>query len=140
MKDKIEIYINGKDCVPRLSLANLTKLMAMCRAVDQVPMTVQDQVKILAGIDGPEVRANLDKLSDALDKVNQDRFPNLDHHGHIFYMRRKGQNIDDFGLFKAPGTFFTDSIQLFDNMVADHMQPYYEEAFAKVKLKTDGMK
>ena len=132
----INIFINGNDCVPRLSLANMAKLLATLRAFDQISISIQDTLKILAGLeDNTEVEANLDKLAIAITNVEQDQFPKLEHLGNIFYMRKVDSNI--FKVFSTPGEFFTDSLLLLENMALDHLQPYYEEAFANVKLNDD---
>ena len=131
-KDNIDIFINGNDVVPRLSLANMAKLLAMLRAFDKVDLNIQDYLKILAGIEEPEVTDNLEKFSQILDGVEQDKFPNMQHHGRIFYLRRLQEG--HFKIYDTPGNFFSDSLLLFENMISDHLQPYYEEAFSKVKL------
>merc|ERR1711953_1330962 len=131
-KDNIDIFINGNDVVPRLSLANMAKLLAMLRAFDKVDLNIQDYLKILAGIEEPEVIDNLEKFSQILDGVEQDKFPNMQHHGRIFYLRRLQEG--HFKIYDTPGNFFSDSLLLFENMISDHLQPYYEEAFSKVKL------
>jgi hypothetical protein len=141
-REKIKIYINGNDVVPRLSLANMAKLMAMLRSIDQVPMTVQDHLKILAGLEEPEVLENLSKIQAALDNVVQDQFPALDHPGTIFYLKRDLEQQADpgsegkpiFRICQTPSKFFSESLLLFENMVLDHLQPYYEEAFANVRM------
>merc|ERR1712156_850514 len=134
--ENINIFINGNDCVPRLSLANMAKLLATLRAFDQISISIQDTLKILAGLeDNPEVKANLDKLSTTINNVEQNQFPKLEHLGNIFYMRKVDSEV--FKIFSTPGEFFTDSLLLFENMALDHLQPYYEEAFANVKLNED---
>ena len=132
-QDHINIFINGNDIVPRLSLANLAKLLAMCRAVDQIDLKIQDHLKILAGLRDPEILEDLETLANAVARVKQDQFPSLEHPGKIFYLKRLG-NSKTFKLLTEPGSFFSTNLLLFENMVLDHLQPYYEEAFANVEL------
>ena len=127
----IDIFINGNDCVPRLTLANMAKLMSMLRAVDQVPLSVQDHLKIIAGVDDPEVSKNLEKLSQALSQADQDQFPKLEHPGKIFYLHKEAPK--KFKILTSPGKYFSENLLFFENMVLDHLQPYYEEAFANVQ-------
>ena len=49
MKHKIEIYINNNDCVPRLSLGVIAKLLAMMKSVDALPLTTTEQLQLVAG-------------------------------------------------------------------------------------------
>merc|ERR1712170_10323 len=69
--ENINIFVNGNDCVPRLSLANMAKLLAMLRAFDKVELNVQDYLKILAGIEDSEVTEKLEEFSQILDGVDQ---------------------------------------------------------------------
>jgi hypothetical protein len=49
VKHKIEIYINNNDCVPRLSLGVVAKLLAMMKTVDALPLSKFEQLQVLAG-------------------------------------------------------------------------------------------
>ena len=49
VREAIDIYINGRDCVPRMSLATLTKVISMVRAVDDIEMTAFEQVRTING-------------------------------------------------------------------------------------------
>ena len=44
IQEAINIYINNQDCVPRMSLASIAKLLAMIRVVDALPLTAYEQV------------------------------------------------------------------------------------------------
>merc|ERR1712178_549504 len=44
----IQIYINNFDCVPSLSLSSVAKLLATVRAVDQLGLSLTDQLSIIA--------------------------------------------------------------------------------------------
>ncbi len=139
-KDKIHIYINSNDCVPRLSLANMASLMAKLRAIDNLPMGVQEHFQIFAGLDDPKVKENLESIVRVTEKVSQDHFASLEHPGQIYYLKRESSSQSQEKLFKlctTPSAFFSGSLLLFENMVLDHLQPYYEEAFANVKIFKD---
>ena len=49
LKTKIEIFINNNDCVPRLSLGVVAKLLAMMKAVDSLPISKFEQLQLLSG-------------------------------------------------------------------------------------------
>ena len=84
-QNDIKIFINQNDCVPRLSLANMAKLIAMARAIDDelsnMSLEIKDYLKILAVVDEEKVNEIIKKLSAVTSKVNQDQFPILDHVG-----------------------------------------------------------
>ena len=85
IQNDIKIFINQNDCVPRLSLANMAKLIAMARAIDgelsSMSLEIKDYLKILAVVDDEKVNEIINKLSAVTSKVNQDQFPILDHVG-----------------------------------------------------------
>ena len=111
----------------------MAKLLATLREMDKVTLPIQDTLKILAGLDEPNVLNNLAKLSKTIAAVDQTQFPRLGHPGQVFYLRRIEPQT--FKIFSTPGEYFSSSLLLFENMALDHLQPYYEEAFANVKFK-----
>ena len=92
VRDSIDIYINGQDCVPRMSLATVTEVISMARAVDAIEMTAQEQVQMiigtLAGKDKttPGIKENLSKVQRVISEIDQDRFPFLEHPGKIHFL------------------------------------------------------
>ena len=48
MFEAIDIFINSDDCVPRMSLGSLTRLVLSLRAVDTLNLTVAEQFNILS--------------------------------------------------------------------------------------------
>ena len=128
----IHIFINGNDCVPRLTLANMALVIAMIRAIDDSELDAKDYLKILAGIEDEDVKTKLENLVTLITDVEQNEFPNLDHPGSIYYLK---SNAEGTTMFKTSGQYFSKSLLLFDGMVLDHLQPYYEAAFANVKFE-----
>ena len=92
IQNDIKIFINQNDCVPRLSLANMAKLIAMARAIDDelsnMSLEIKDYLKILAVVDEEKVNEIIKKLSAVTSKVNQDQFPTLDHIGMKFCKKK----------------------------------------------------
>lgn len=79
-----------QDCVPRLSLASVARLMSMARAVAALKLTVYQQMQVFAArLSGDmitEITANLKKVQEAIKDIDQDRFPFLEHPGQIHYL------------------------------------------------------
>ena len=138
MKNHIKNFVNRNDIVPRLSLANMAKIVAMARAIDEIELNALDYAKIIAGIDDPEVNSNLEKLSNIVSKVKQDQFPYLEHPGNVYYFQQSKSDPQKFQVSNPTGKYFSESLLFFDNMVLDHLQPYYEAAFANVEFEEDG--
>ena len=133
----ISIFINENDIVPRLSLANMATVITKLRAIDNVAISVQDHLKILAGFEDSDVTENLKILSNAISGVHQTQFPSLDHHGDIYFFHKNNNEEKSFDIYRKPGQYFSGSLLLLENMILDHLQPYYEEAFANVKSLQD---
>jgi len=106
----------------------MAKLLATLREIDKESIWIQDTLKILASLNEPEVLNNLDRLAETISKVDQKKLQNLN-------IRVKFSIYVKLIIFSTPGEYFSSSLLLFENMALDHLQPYYEEAFANVKLK-----
>jgi hypothetical protein len=73
-----------------MSLASLARLVSMARAVDSLDLDVYQQMQVfaarLSGDKIPEIAANLKKVQEAIEDIDQDRFPFLEHPGQIQYL------------------------------------------------------
>ena len=160
VRDSIDIYINGQDCVPRMSLATLTKVISMARAVDAIEMTALEQVQMiigtLAGVDEttPGIKENLAKVQRVISEIDQDRFPFLEHPGKIPFLfpshgkeRPFGQCSPGYELFSVAGKSrkeyslateesptFSRQLLLLDRMVLDHLEQYYRKAMDRTVI------
>ena len=142
MKAAIKIFVNKNDCVPRMSLANTAKIIAMMSVIDQnEEMTIQEYWKIL----GPkkltkasedDIDKILDGLAQALQRATppQDQFPVLDHPGTIYHLLKVGQvgNV----LYRRKSHYFSRLLSLhdLDDMFKHHKSYKYKRAFEKVKI------
>ena len=129
--DAIAIYINRQDCVPRLSLASIAKLVSMVKAVDKLKLSPSEQLRVLSGLGGEESGTNLKRIIDAVDGIEQDRFPFLEHPGRINYMYSV-EDLEGFRIAKENSQTFSHKLVLLEWMVLHHLEPYYREAFDKV--------
>ncbi len=95
ISDRISIYVNGQDCVPRMSLGSAARLVTALRAVDALPLTGTQKFHLLAAstpggegdpvadravaalsgkdIDAVELETNLKLLEDTVASATQDR-------------------------------------------------------------------
>ena len=120
----IKIYVNRHDCVPRLSLASVARIMAEVSAVDQLGIKLKQQLKILKGDDDE----NMQKIIEVLKYVDQDSLPYLEHPSETLHHIRfdEGNESDKkHKIFLSHSTKFSKSILLLDSMVADHMDYTY---------------
>jgi len=124
VSESIEIFIHNHDCIPRMSLGSLTRLLTSMRAVDNLALSVKEQVDIL--MDKEEEL--LEKTVEAINQAKQDQFPFLQHPGKIFYLK-KGQGEEGrYVAIPETSESFTGRLYLLDDMVRDHRKPSYREA------------
>ena len=134
--DKIDIFINNDDIIPRISLAAIVKIMKMIRAIDNLNLTNYEIFQLIFQPEySEETIKNMAKIRSTIEKVKLDDIPFLHHPGRIHYFHRKKvlDSIEYF-LSEQESFAFSNDIILLDQMVFDHTQPYYEEAFEKCKL------
>ena len=129
----VEIYINNYDCVPRLSLGSIARLLVSMRAVDNLGLTLTEQLSILAGrSDDENVQKNTSRLVEAVMAARQDKFPILEHPGTIFHAR-KGDK-DSQVLYRSQSRQFTEVLLLLDDMVLDHLHTSYEQTLDNINI------
>ena len=121
----IEIYINNYDCVPRLSLASVSRLLATVREVDSLVLSLAEQLSILADRDNPQVRQNILKLRNIV-KVQRKSFPDLEHPGTIYHIMRSTTDDKKHLVYSSKSSAFTSAILLLENMIVDHLHSSYE--------------
>ena len=140
MKERLHIYINNQDCVPRMSLGSLAVLVVVLRAVDSLPYSNYEIFQILTNASDEEILEKVSKLEKAVKDIHQDRFPFLDHPGTINYLYRAEDMADKDSLscdlngyivVREEGEWFSKQILLLERMVLDHLQMYYSEALDK---------
>ena len=66
----------------------MAKLLATLREIDKESISIQDTLKIFAGLSEPEVLNNLDKLAETISKVDQEQLAKLEHPGQVLYLRK----------------------------------------------------
>ena len=150
VQKNILIFVNGNDCVPRLSLANCAWLLAALRAVDNINLTVYDQLSIVfqnittekLSIMQPAhtVKENLKKVLLAIQGIDgqyQEKFKYLSHPSSVVYYLKPiydntGATISSVSLVRKNAKYFSHILLMFSKMIADHFQWSYEAALDKV--------
>ncbi|XP_059086966.1 uncharacterized protein LOC131883499 isoform X2 [Tigriopus californicus] len=143
MKDAINIYINNQDCVPRMCLGSIAKLLAMVRAVDKLNIEKRDQFKVFIGYDDDETKQNFARIQSVIQEIKQDRFPFLEHPGIINYLYKlkpvegEGDDLSDkMCVVNQDSASFTRELIILERMILDHLKPYYIKAFDKCGIDT----
>ena len=134
--EAIDIFVNNFDCVPRLSLASVARLLAMVRAVDELGLTVGEQLKVLT--EREEAADIMENVKTAVIEAKQDQFPLLEHPGNVFHIMKSSdeEDLNDDGekqlIYLSKSRIFTESILLLENMIDDHLHGSYEKVLKVV--------
>ena len=146
--ENIIIFVNGNDCVPRLSLANCAWLLSALRAVDSLNLSIYDQLSIIVQ-KGTEkelpivqssniVNDNLRKVAIAIQGIGgeyQNRFKYLNHpSADVYYLEptTKKNGKDPVSLIRRNAKHFSHLLLVFSQMIAHHFQWSYESSLDKV--------
>jgi len=128
----IQIYINNYDCVPRLSLGSVARLLASMRAVDSLGLSLSEQLSILMERESENVEKNMKRLLEAVKLARQDKFPLLDHPGRIFHAQKLPGEETHQVMHTSHSQLFTEALLLLDNMILDHLHTSYETTFQNI--------
>ena len=112
-----------------MCLGSLARLVASLRAIDQLDISTSEAVSalVLGNQQGKEVRT---KVAAALEKVEQDTFPYLQHPGTILYLEPEGE--EGCLAVHQPSERFTKQLLVVDKMVADHRKDSYQDAIQRL--------
>ena len=156
-QQNVMIFVNGNDCVPRLSLANCAWLLAALRAVDNLNLTALDILSIifqkLTDKELPVmqstniVNANLQKVLMALSGIDgqyQEKFKYLSHpSSYVYYLSptygkdNKGTKCLSVSLIRKKAKHFSHLLLMFSKMIDDHFQWNYDNALNKISYEHD---
>lgn len=82
--ENINTFINNDDCIPRISLASIAKLVKMVRTIDNLKLTAREHIQLIfqPGATQESVQ-NENKIKDAIDNIKQDIFEYLEQKKYI---------------------------------------------------------
>ena len=126
--EKIHVYTYGKDVVPRLSLGSVAKMLVMLRAVDELGISLEEQLRVVMGKEDSLAEINRERIREAVAEAKQDRFPYLYHMGKVMQLGKKDVRTQDEDLTKNLAT----NIEITDTMLTDHMPLEYKEIFCNL--------
>ena len=108
----------------------------MLRAIDSLDLTNYEVFQLIFETEqSGETKGNMDKIRKAIDQINIDDLQLLHHPGRIHYFHRKNvEEKTEYFISEQQSFSFSNDIIILDQMVFDHTQPYYEEAFEKCNV------
>merc|ERR1712013_96463 len=90
--EKITVYVNDKDVVPRLSLGSVAKLLAMLREVDSVGLSTDEQFGVVMWREDSVM--SRERVIRAVKEVRQDRFLYLQHPAQVIHLVNRGNTVE----------------------------------------------
>jgi len=135
VSERVKIFINDKDVVPRLSLGSVAKLLGTLRNLDNLGLRMEQQLAILGwGQQSEEVELQRELVVGVVQGSCQERFPYLGHPGSIFTL----DTLANPGLVKVRKELRADAmahtIRVEESMVTDHVHTSYRDTFNKEPL------
>ena len=106
------------------------------RAIDSLDLTNYEVFQLIFETEYSEdSQKNMEKIRGAIDNTNIDDLHLLHHPGRIHYFhRKKVEEKIEYFISEQQSFSFSNDIIILDQMVFDHTQPYYEEAFEKCNI------
>eukprot|EP00092_Neocalanus_flemingeri_P019082 GFUD01020672.1.p1 GENE.GFUD01020672.1~~GFUD01020672.1.p1 ORF type:complete len:434 (-),score=73.97 GFUD01020672.1:35-1336(-) len=129
--EKIDIYINGTDVVPRLSLGSVAKLLAMLRAVDGLGLSLEDQLGVVMWREDEASESKRQRVKRALRDVRQNRFLYLQHPGHVTSLTTRGNSVEVKGEGVESARDIAANMEINETMITDHLHSAYRDTFRK---------
>ena len=138
-RDKVHIFINDKDVVPRLSLGSVAQLLRVLREIDGLSLSLDQQLAVIMWRRDEETEENRAKVRDIVSSVSQDRFPFLYHPGSVFWLRSgaspgSGSSVTVRGVTAEEAEATAESLGVSETMVSDHIHTAYRDNFRKVHI------
>ena len=132
--DKIHIYVNDKDVIPRLSLGSAAKLLKMLRVVDEMALSDDMQLSIVLDKEDPtgDLELALWEIKEAVKKVEQDKVNYMYHVGRVIHLVNKDGVLQMKLKAGKDAMVLASSIEIHDNMVGDHNSDKYLDMFTTV--------
>lgn len=126
VRERVEIYINNRDVVPRLSLGSVARLLAMLRAVDSLGLSLEQQLGVLMWGDGGEVEGHRERVVSCVRGVRQERFPYLDHPGQVTRLTTCSGGVK---AMQETDRDLASNMEVFETMISDHLHTTYRDTF-----------
>ena len=129
--DRISVYVNDKDVVPRLSLGSVAKLLAMLREVDGLGLSLDEQLGVVMWREDDATVMNRERVSRAVKEVRQDRFCYLWHPGQVTLLTNKGEGVEVRLEGEEGARDIAANMEISETMITDHIHTKYKDTFAK---------
>ena len=136
--DAIEVYINHRDIVPRLSLATFNDMLHVLQRIDMLKLDMKERLQAAISNHNHPIIINLiNMIKSAIDDShfanvlasNDDHFIRLHIPGRLHLLHKKPNR--DYHVLRRKSEFFKRML-LVEGFFADHLPDQYEDALKNV--------
>jgi len=131
VRDRIKIFVNNKDVVPRLSLGSVAKLVVTLRNLDSLGLTLDQQLGVLGWGQGDEVEMHRELVDGVVEGSGQERFPYLGHPGRVFLLDTVIQPGRVRAREETEVEAMAQLMKVEETMITDHVHTTYRDTFNK---------
>jgi len=130
-REHIHIYTNDRDVVPRLSLGSVAKLLVTLRSLDNLELTMDEQLAVIMWRRDSETETNRTRLKSVVSSVSQNEFEFLHHPGSMYQVQTTEMNTVRVVVINQEG-HMEENLEIHETMVSDHIHTAYRENFGKI--------
>ena len=130
-RQRIRLYINERDVVPRLSLGSVAKLLVLLRQIDNLGLTRDQQLAVIMWRQDEDTVANRERLKTVASSVEQDQFEFLHHPGVVTRIFSNNEDIVLVEQTNQEAQSLAENLEIFETMINDHLHTTYRFSLNK---------
>lgn len=130
-RQRVRIYVAHRDVVPRLSLGSVANFLVLLREIDNLGLTLDQQLAIAMWRQDEDTAANRDRVRRVVESVRQDQFDFLHHAGHVVRVFSSGEDIVLVEQSEQQAQFLAENLEIFETMINDHLHTSYRFSLNK---------
>ena len=116
---------------PSLSLGSVAKLLVLLRQIDNLGLSLDQQLAIVMWRQDEETAANRDRLKSVASSVQQDQFEFLHHPGLVTRLFSSREDIVLVEQTELEAQSLAENLEIFETMINDHLHTSYRFSLNK---------
>ena len=134
-RERIRLYINERDVVPRLSLGSVAKLLVLLRQIDNLGLTLDQQLAVVMWRKDDDTTNIRDRLKMVASSVQQDQFEFLHHPGVVTRLASCQEDIVLVEQTEPEAQSLAENLEIFETMINDHLHTAYRVSLNKGRFQ-----
>ena len=134
-KERIRLYFSERDVVPSLSLGSVAKLLVLLRQIDNLGLTLDQQLAIVMWRQDEDTATNRERLKTVASSVQQDQFEFLHHPGLVTRLASYKEDIVLVEQTELEAQSLAENLEIFETMITDHLHTSYRLCLNKASFQ-----